>query len=207
VNPLLIRVDEIEESSQPWEADLSREFLDEALAGPPPTEFKAGDKAHIKADLTKMGREVLVRGKFAVPLEGQCKRCLKPLPLSAPTDFTLTYVPVEPQAAPAKKGAEGEKGEKRRGKQREADEEGTASSFDLAEVDVETYDGHTIDLSRALREQVLLALPPSPLCQEDCKGLCPVCGADRNERDCGHKPESTDPRWQALKKIQLDKKE
>ena len=203
MNPLLIRVDEIEQSAQPWEADLSREFLDEVLAGPPATEFKADGASRVRANLTKMGREVLVQGRFAVPLLGQCKRCLKPISLSTNADFTLTYFP--PDAHRAKKPGEAEP---RKGKKSAPqDEEGTGASFDLQDVDVERYNGKQIDLSRAVREQVLLALPPSPVCDEDCKGLCIECGENLNDRDCGHRQETTDPRWQALKGIQLEKKE
>jgi uncharacterized protein len=203
VNPLTIRVDDIEESAQPWEADLDRELLDETLAGPPATEFKADGASHVRAELTKMGREVLVRGRFSVPLRGQCKRCLKPLSLGAPADFTLIFVPTDDPKLQHE--AEQHRGHGKRHKDDES--EGPSASFDLGGVDQETYHGKEIDLGPALREQVLLALPPSPLCTEECKGLCPTCGADLNERDCGHRPESTDPRWQALKDIQLDKKE
>ena len=210
MNPLLLRVDEIQESSQPWESDLSRELIDETLAGPPATEYKADGASHVTANLTKMGREVLVRGHFNAPLEGQCKRCLKPLKLSTPVDFTLNYVPSEEleKAAP-KKGAPVPVDEApRKGKRkRRDDDEAPAGSFDPGLTDVELYGGKSIDLTPALREHLLLALPPSPLCTEDCKGLCLFCGSDLNEAVCGHRQESIDPRWQALKTIQLEKKE
>ena len=47
-------------------------------------------------------------------------------------------------------------------------------------------DDHTIDLTEALQAAVLMETPFVVLCREDCKGLCPVCGCDRNETDCGH---------------------
>ena len=56
----------------------------------------------------------------------------------------------------------------------------------------------TIDLRPALREQWLLAAPGFALCREDCKGLCPKCGADLNLGPCNCKPD-VDPRWAALK--------
>jgi uncharacterized protein len=58
-----------------------------------------------------------------------------------------------------------------------------------------------------VREQVLLQIPPSPLCAEQCQGLCPKCGKDLNEGDCGCDRTVVDPRWAALKGIQLQKKE
>ena len=57
----------------------------------------------------------------------------------------------------------------------------------------------TIDLRPALREQWLLAAPGFALCREDCKGLCPRCGADLNLGPCGC-GSVTDPRWAALRR-------
>ena len=59
--------------------------------------------------------------------------------------------------------------------------------------------GTTIDLRPALREQWLLAAPSFAQCREDCKGLCPRCGADLNVGPCGCSP-VTDPRWAALQR-------
>ncbi len=195
MNPLIVNVDQIEEAAQPWEADLSREFLDEALAEPPPSEFRADGAAHVRATLTKLGREVLVRGKATVPLQGTCKRCLKPLHVEEPVEFTLDFVPVDGEQMQKRKDAA------------DTDEEGPKGTFELRGLDEETYSGKEIDLSGPLREQVLLNLPGAPLCTDDCKGLCPACGKDLNEGDCGHRPDDSDPRWAALKNIQLDKKE
>jgi uncharacterized protein len=59
-------------------------------------------------------------------------------------------------------------------------------------------EGDILDLEPLVREAVLLDLPLAPLCRPDCGGLCPECGADRNEIDCGHQPDTGDPRWAAL---------
>jgi uncharacterized protein len=58
--------------------------------------------------------------------------------------------------------------------------------------------GEQIDLEPLVREAVMLELPLAPLCRPDCAGLCPECGADRNVVDCGHRPDTRDPRWAAL---------
>ncbi|MHB8465694.1 MAG: YceD family protein, partial [Acidimicrobiales bacterium] len=64
----------------------------------------------------------------------------------------------------------------------------------------ETYpiDGDHIDLEPLAREAVVLALPLAPLCRPDCQGLCPTCGADRNDGPCACPAEEGDPRWAAL---------
>jgi len=56
----------------------------------------------------------------------------------------------------------------------------------------------TVDLAPMLRDAMVLALPLHPLCREDCRGLCPTCGADRNTADCGHDARPADLRWGPL---------
>lgn len=58
--------------------------------------------------------------------------------------------------------------------------------------------GDLIDLTPALRDAVVLALPLSPLCEDDCPGLCVECGARLADVDCGHSQVAVDPRWAVL---------
>ncbi len=58
-----------------------------------------------------------------------------------------------------------------------------------------------IDLQPLLREYALLEIPIKPLCREDCKGLCPVCGENLNEQDCGHRPTPDDSPFAKLKDL------
>ncbi len=58
-----------------------------------------------------------------------------------------------------------------------------------------------LDLRPLLREMMLLEIPSAPVCQSDCKGLCPVCGKDRNEVDCDHPQEYIDPRLAPLQSL------
>jgi uncharacterized protein len=66
--------------------------------------------------------------------------------------------------------------------------------------------GDQLDLRQMVREIVLLDAPATPLCRDDCAGLCAVCGADRNSTDCGCVLDQVDPRWDALSELraQLD---
>jgi uncharacterized protein len=59
-----------------------------------------------------------------------------------------------------------------------------------------------LDLRPALREQWLLHVPGYALCRDDCKGLCPTCGADLNVEPCACASSAADPRWDALRKRQ-----
>ncbi|HVM06050.1 MAG TPA: DUF177 domain-containing protein [Acidimicrobiales bacterium] len=79
-------------------------------------------------------------------------------------------------------------------------------SVDVREVFEDDWDpeqtyqlrGDQLDLEPLARDTVLLELPLAPLCREDCAGICPTCGADRNVAPCGCAGAATDPRWAAL---------
>ena len=192
MDDLILNVDALEEANQPFEADLPREFLDEVLRAEPATEFHAAGAAHLAGRATKLGRKVLVQAKATVPLRGQCRRCLKPVSLDEQIDLLRSYVPADQIRA--------------QHEHRGGTDVARGASFDAGAVDEESYEGKEIDLKPAVREQVLLQIPGSALCREDCKGLCPKCGKDLNEGDCGCDRAVLDPRWAVLKGLQLEKK-
>jgi uncharacterized protein len=75
----------------------------------------------------------------------------------------------------------------------------------VSEAEAEAADAYAIparareiDLTAAIREHVLLGLPAFAVCQEDCRGLCPHCGANLNEGSCDCRTTVVDPRWAAL---------
>lgn len=87
------------------------------------------------------------------------------------------------------------------------------SPFDVAVSEILAYEGQPgaeddyqitgdhAHLEPVVRDTVMLAMPLNPLHAPDCKGLCPVCGSDLNETDCGHKLERTDLRWEPLAEL------
>jgi uncharacterized protein len=62
-------------------------------------------------------------------------------------------------------------------------------------------ESHLVDLGEALREYALIGMPMHPLCKPDCKGLCPICGADLNLGDCGCTTDEEDDRFAVLKSL------
>jgi uncharacterized protein len=129
--------------------------------------------------VNKSDREVIVAGKVTSELDLQCSRCLKGFrrPLDIPVN--VVYHPVE-----------------------EIAEERHELKDD--EMDMGFYRGQEIDLQELVREQVLLNLQMKPLCDENCKGICPNCGADLNAGACRCETRKIDPRLEVLK-ILLDK--
>lgn len=80
----------------------------------------------------------------------------------------------------------------------EADAEGVEDDPDVFVLDDRSSE---LDLRPAIREQWLLNVPRYALCRDDCKGLCPTCGAELNLGDCACVPTSADPRWATLHKV------
>jgi uncharacterized protein len=102
---------------------------------------------------------------------------LKAVELPVKADFTLEYI----------SGSEYESS-------------GTAELTE-AELSVSVFDGKALDVDEIVKEQVLLAVPTRMLCREDCKGICPECGTDRNTGECDCVTNDIDPRWAALKNL------
>ena len=78
--------------------------------------------------------------------------------------------------------------------------------FEASPTEGETYPlrHEYLDLEPLGRDAVLVELPLAPLCRDDCRGLCPTCGVDRNASDCDCASEERDPRWAALDVLRDD---
>ena len=67
------------------------------------------------------------------------------------------------------------------------------------DLETDVYQHGQLDLTALLETETSLALPMKPLCREGCRGLCPVCGGNRNVTACACETRVPDPRWAALK--------
>lgn len=105
-----------------------------------------------------------------------CDRCLEPFPLQLHLDYREAFV--LPEAARPDAGSAGGEG--------------------VRQVPLE---GKVIDLTEGLRQNIVMALPMKLVCREDCRGLCPRCGGNLNEGDCGCRVEKTDSRLEALRPL------
>jgi len=121
--------------------------------------------------------EIRVKGHLKADIETECDRCLELSRFPLDSDFELYYRPA----------ADGYGEEER--------------ILDEEEAEMGFYDSDGLDLKDVLREYVLLALPMQRLCKEDCAGICPVCGQNRNKLTCQCQSASVDNRWAALKNL------
>ncbi len=201
---LLVKIEEIQEPGLQRTEPIKTEVLSAALADS--EGFALVSATPLSASFKKVSGRVFVRGRFAAELTAPCKRCANDVPVPVDVDFSLRMVPEAPppRADEEATGPAAGKGRRRRQNAEDDGQAATAASFELDEVDAEPFNGKTIDLDPVVREQVLLALPLSVVCRDDCKGLCSECGQDLNEQDCGHgKVKGIDVRLAKLKDIKL----
>lgn len=140
--------------------------------------------AHGVAELLPhTGGEIRVNGNVKTELETDCDRCLGKALFPVDTHFDLFYRPAEASVV---------------------EEE---HSIDEGEAEMGFYELPGLELEDILKEQVLLQLPMQLVCSPDCKGICPVCGSNRNETNCHCEVRLADDRWQALKNIAVSERQ
>lgn len=138
-------------------------------------EFRQSGPLEVNAIGELVGSEVRIRGNLTTRLEACCDRCLGPVDLPLKQDFELFYRPVESIAR----------------------EEEIEVSED--ELEVAFFSGSGIELADVVTEQVILAVPMKIVCREKCLGLCPVCGANRNQQACGCSPPAHESPFASLR--------
>jgi uncharacterized protein len=121
------------------------------------------------------GADVVVQGRLTATVPQTCGRCLEAFP--ARVDASVD-VRLEPRP-------------------------GTGDTVELGmdDLDVDFYENDQLDLSRVVETETTLALPMRPLCREDCRGLCPACGGNRNLVPCACAEHAPDPRLTALRDL------
>jgi uncharacterized protein len=141
-----------------------------------PTVTSVGDPVQLDLHLDAVVEGILARGHLTFQVEVPCSRCLVPQQLVREVEVAELFL--DPT------------------KQDEDDEDDPG--YELLD------DLKSIDLTTMVRDALLIDLPVQVRCREDCQGLCPRCGADRNLQDCGHRPGAEpDPRWAALADLDL----
>jgi len=141
-------------------------------------DFESPLQSEVK--VRKTGRSVLITGKVQTTLRLECARCLKEFSYPLSSIFELTLHPLK--EAPSEEEIE-------------LGSEELESSF---------FKGEEIHLSEVACEQIFLEIPYQPICREDCKGLCPICGKDLNLSSCECVKEDFSSGFSALQKLKLD---
>ena len=169
-------------SANPWRVDLrelgrragSLHEIERTI--PAPAEWKLeligvpeGAPVTLRLRLEAVMEGVLVTGEAEVPLVGSCARCLEPVEDSLELDLQDLFA-----------------------------YEGSTTEATSEEDEVRLVEGDRIDLEPMVRDLVVLSLPLSPVCSEDCQGLCVDCGQRLDDLPPDHTHEVIDPRWAGL---------
>lgn len=129
--------------------------------------------------LMRIDRGILAKGTLHTEVEVTCSRCLSLFSCPLTLNIEEEYFPITDVVSGASLPLPEEPG-----------------CFTIDEQ-------HVIDLTEAIRQYALLAIPMKPLCRGDCAGLCPNCGHNLNQGPCDCSPQETEPRWSELNKLAL----
>jgi DUF177 domain-containing protein len=143
---------------------------------PRPFQDPAWKLDELSLTVEKDAEAVLVRGRLLARVPQHCSRCLEPYTAHVEPQVDARFVP-----NPRERGEE----------------------FELGADDLETdvYDNGVVDLTALLETETTLLLPMKPLCREECRGFCPICGGNRNVTACRCEVRVADPRWAPLRSL------
>jgi uncharacterized protein len=129
----------------------------------------------LRGRLSQSGDDYLLQARIVGSLEAPCARCLEPARFAVDAPMTVTFVPAD-----------------------EGDELGD-------DADVVGFAGNEINLRDETRDEILLAIPLKPLCKEECRGLCSVCGGNRNTTlcDCEERARQAASRFAAIGNLKI----
>jgi uncharacterized protein len=140
-------------------------------------ECRIQDTAKGEIFLHRVDGDVHLNGKVAALIVIKCDRCLEEYNQEIDTSFFYILVPGQ--------SVEGKK----------------EIALGKEDMEVSLYDGAEIQIGEIFREQILLQIPMRHVCREDCKGICPGCGADLNREECRCRTETLDNPFSVLKKL------
>ena len=175
-----IRVDKIPESGLHLDLSYEKDWLKSHQKGHREEDFEFITPVTARLELSRSQKNIFIEGELEGKLKPLCSRCLKSFNYNLEVDFQCSLTPLS---------------------QRFEKEEIELSGEDM---EFSFYQEGEIDLEQVLSEQLVLAVPLNPICQEGCKGLCPQCGTDLNEGECSCQREILSG-FAGLKNFKLEK--
>ena len=149
--------------------------IDETAFPGSPYSDPAWHLERVQLDIARDGNEVDVRGQVRASVPQLCGRCTEDFSKAVTADVSLRFAPQPPRVDGAELGRD--------------------------DLDTDFYVDDQIDLDRIIETETTLALPMKPLCDPQCRGLCLVCGANRNVTACSCVERAPDPRLAVLKTL------
>ncbi|BBO87360.1 YceD family protein [Desulfosarcina ovata] len=141
---------------------------------------------HVRIHAVPTGNAILIEGSLDTCARLICSRCLEPFEFEMETDFSATAVPSHSISLDS-----------------ESREEIELRADDM---DVIPYTGESIDLGEEIAQQMIMALPFKPICDDNCRGLCNQCGVNLNKETCSCRSGMQNSPFAVLKSLNLPAK-
>ena len=158
----------------------NREWLENAVSSDQAESFTCIQDIQVSCTLRRLKENVFLEGSIGTVLELSCCRCLEAAMLPVDTAFRYTLVPLP-------------------------DRQDSEIELDSEDLEYSYYHDDAIDLEPLIFEQIILQIPIKALCRDDCRGLCPHCGANLNTATCHCGDAVVDDRFAVLKTMKIQK--
>jgi len=172
-----IRVRDVSEAPEEVEFEEDASELNPMLQSGEIRDFECCGPLRIALTHYRAGLDLFFDGRIDAPMSGRCARCAEMYPFPVEAEFHFLVTP------------------------RDEGDDATGEE----DVDLSVYDGDEVDLAPLVRERVLLSLPTMPLCNEECRGLCPRCGTNLNSEQCTCPVSDGDPRMAVFRGLRVDR--
>lgn len=159
---------------EPLEFDFELPFSPRSLDREPVIEISP---VRFTGRIARVENGFALDGVVAFTARLECSRCLAPYPFEFDETFSLILY-------------------------RQKETSGVEREIGRQDLDVSYFSSDILELAPIAEERIQLAIPMKPLCRDECAGLCPSCGEDRNSGPCGCRIKTPDPRWNALRELQ-----
>ena len=171
-------VDRLESTPRPREFEVSRAWWQEQVIPGRALGCAVEGPFRFVSEVYKSGETVFLAGSFGGAIAVECGRCLQRYRHALSERFRLVLEPAGERQPPDPEAVLA------------LERDGMCLGDDL---ELGWYRGPEVALDAFFTELIYLVLPIQPLCNEECKGLCPRCGIDRNLEDCGCEEELKPP--------------
>jgi uncharacterized protein len=166
---LCLQIDEIEETPREFRLEADPGWWDETRQVFREPEIEMATPFVVTLRAHRVGMRLLCQGQIRGVVDLPCGRCVEPYGYEFREPLQLLLEPVLPGQEEPEGGLE----------------------LDPEDLELGRYSGDVLDFGTVVREILALAWPVQPRCSEECRGLCPVCGCNRNEETCSCSDEAS----------------
>jgi len=179
VSAVKLRIDDITAEGRELSFAEPEQDINRALARGNLHEYFVKAPLQVSLSHYRAGTEIFISGTLEAASTAACSRCAEEFDLPSHRRFRYVLAP------------------------KVMSDDNDLAALKAEDLEFSFYQGDEVDLSPLIREQALLALAERPLCSDECRGLCPQCGANHNQGDCECTIGGPDPRLAVLRSFKV----